>query len=560
MRIALAQINTSIGDLVANAAKIVDYAHRAARAGAELVVFPELSITGYPPQDLLTNPAFIADVETAASEIGSRVPPEIAVLVGAPLRNESGEGKRLFNAALLFEGGRLQGLARKTLLPTYDVYDEHRYFEPAAERACLRVRDMRLGVHLCEDLWNVNEDAGFRMYAHDPIDDLGDADVLINLSATPYSAGIATRRTEVAAAACRRLGKPLVMVNQVGASGELIFDGDSRVHAVDGRIVAAAPRFEESLLVFNSETSSAVDAPARDEIEDVHDALVLGIRDYVLKTPSLSRALIGLSGGIDSSVTCALAVAALGSDRVDGIALPSNYSHGDSVEDARSVADRLGIDFRVCSIQPAFDAFRGLMADLSSGEYPGVVEENLQARARAVTLMAVSNASDFLVLCAGNKSELAVGYTTLYGDMTGGLCVLGDVFKTRVYDLARYINRSREIIPRKIIEKAPSAELRPGQTDQDDLPPYGMLDEVLGAYIEERLNVDAIVERTGARRSLVEQILARVDRHEYKRRQAPPVLRVSRKAFGPDRRMPLINLWNRPQPGLPSHRLMSKAT
>ena len=549
MRLALCQINPTVGDLAGNVECILAGAHRAAEAGADLAVFPELCVVGYPPQDLLDRPDFIDEVEDAVAYLATHAPPGLGLLVGAPVRNPDGAGKRLYNAALLIEGGRVVDAAYKTLLPTYDVFDEYRYFEPCLDRRVVTFRGLRLGLHLCEDMWNNEEQAPYHLYATNPIDELAalGIDLFVNISASPFALGKPEERTLLIQESCREHGVPFVYVNQVGANTELIFDGDSRVHAADGTILWHAPLFEEAFHVWDTDDRAIPmngQAEAPEPIALIHDALVLGIRDYVTKTgPGVfEKALLGLSGGIDSAVTCALAVAALGPDRVVGITMPSKYSSSGSVSDSEALAANLGIAFHTITIRPAVDAFAEMLAPLFAGTTEGVAEENIQARARGVTLMAVSNKFGHLLLTTGNKSEMAVGYATLYGDMSGGLAVLSDVFKTQVYALARHINAraGRALIPENTITKPPSAELKPGQVDQDSLPPYDVLDRILLYYVEEHLGLEAIVRLTGYDRALVDRVLRMVDRNEYKRRQAAPGLRVSAKAFGVGRRLPIV--------------------
>jgi len=545
MRIALCQINPTVGDLEGNAEIILGAARRAAGAGAELAVFPELCIVGYPPMDLLDRPQFIDDAMDAVRYVASSAPAGLGMIVGAPVRNGASMGKRLHNAALLLEDGRIVASAAKALLPTYDVFDEYRHFEPGPARHLVHFRGVALGLHVCEDVWNNEEAPPYHLYGRNPVDELAElgAQLFVNISASPFAVGKEAARTKVVAATCREHGLPFVYVNQVGANTELIFDGDSRVHDAAGRVVARAKRFVDDMLVWDT-AAPVAPAPAPDAAAAalIHDALVLGIRDYMSKTGAFGKALLGLSGGIDSAVTCALAAEALGSERVVGVTMPSAYSSAGSVDDSRTLAENLGIEFQEISIRPAVDAFQAMLAPPFTGRAPDVTEENLQARARGVTLMALSNKFGYLLLTTGNKSEMAVGYATLYGDMNGGLAVLSDVFKTEVYDLANEINAraGREVIPRSTITKPPSAELRPGQTDQDSLPPYAVLDPILEAYVERHLDVRGVAEATGADPTLVERIARMVDRAEFKRRQAAPGLRVSTKAFGMGRRLPIV--------------------
>ena len=531
---------------------MLDAARRAADAGAELAVFPELALVGYPPQDLLDRPAFLADADAALDHVAADAPAGIGIVIGAPRRNPNPAGKRLVNAAVLLDGGRVADEVAKALLPTYDVFDEARYFAPAAEPArVVTFRGLRLGLHVCEDLWNNVDDEGggdapTRDYAANPIGALGalGVDLFVNVSASPFAAGKPAARRALVARAAREWNVPFVYVNAAGANTELVFDGDSQVQNALGEVVWRARDFETDLFVWDTADLAPRAAPLQDETASVHDALVLGVRDYVRKTgPAVfNTALIGLSGGIDSALTCALAVEALGAENVVGITLPSKYSSGGSVADSRALADALGIAFHEVSIRPAVDAFAAMLAPVLDGAPSGVTEENLQARARGVTLMAVSNAHGHLLLTTGNKSEMAVGYSTLYGDMSGGLAVLSDVFKTDVYRVARYVNAraGRVLIPESTLTKAPSAELRPDQTDQDSLPPYSVLDAVLRLYVERHASVDVIVAETGFDRALVARVAAMVDRNEYKRRQAAPGLRVSGKAFGAGRRLPVV--------------------
>ncbi len=576
LRIALCQINPTVGDLAGNAALVLGAARRAHDAGAELAVFPELALVGYPPQDLLDRPAFLDDADAALDYVARHAPDGLGIVIGAPRRNPARAGKRLVNAACLLDGGRVVAEVAKRLLPTYDVFDEARYFEPGAGPCeAVPFRGLRLGLHVCEDLWNntagddaldVRRDASGasgdgasgdgasagsmsgepRAYRDNPIDALGAGgiDLFVNVSASPFAAGKPAVRRALVAAAAREWGVPFVYVNQVGANTELVFDGDSQVQNARGEVVWRGHDFEPDFFVWDTGDAAPCAAPLQDDTAAVHDALVLGIRDYVAKTgPAVfNTALVGLSGGIDSALTCALAVEALGADRVVGITMPSKYSSAGSVSDARLLADALGIAFHEVSIRPAVDAFDVMLAPVLGGEPAGVTEENLQARARGVTLMAVSNAQGHLLLTTGNKSEAAVGYTTLYGDMAGGLAVLSDVFKTDVYRVARHVNAraGRAVIPDGTLTKPPSAELRPDQTDQDSLPPYDILDAVLRRYVERHASVASIVRETGLDEALVARVAGMVDRNEYKRRQAAPGLRVSGKAFGVGRRLPVV--------------------
>ncbi len=552
MKIALAQTNPTIGDLDGNRTLILEYARQAHDRGADLVVFPELSVTGYPPQDLLENPFFKKATQRTVERIATEVPADLGVLLGAPVPNPDQFGKPLYNAALLLENGQVQDRVAKTLLPTYDIFDEDRYFEPAEERRVIEWRGVRIGLHVCEDMWNVHHPQGFEgnnRYECDPVAELGarDPDLFINLSASPFSIGKHAIRDELIQHICRRHERPFLLCNQVGANTEIIYDGDSRIHAADGTQVACASSFEEDLLFWHTEAPVEPCQTERERIADLHDALVLGIRDYYEKTGIFDKALVGLSGGIDSAVTCALATTALGSDRVVGVTMPSEISSEGSITDSEALARNLGIEFKEIPIKPAVDAFDTMLADEFADTEPGTAEENIQSRARGVTLMALSNKFGHLLLSTGNKSEMAVGYVTLYGDTNGGVAVLSDVLKTRVYKLAHHINEraGTAIIPQNTIDKPPSAELREGQKDIDSLPPYETLDPILERYVEKKKELGTIVDETGIDESLVRDVLQLVDQNEYKRRQAPPGLRVTEKAFGMGRRIPIVMQWDR---------------
>ena len=549
MKIALAQINPTVGDLGGNRQKMVDYARRTQGEGAALVVFPELCLTGYPPQDLLERQFFIDAVQKAIEETARAMPPDLGVIFGAPTPNDGPIGKRVFNAALFYEGGRRLAEVRKRLLPTYDVFDEHRYFEPAAAQRVVGWRGLKIGLHICEDMWNSDQQAAHRLYDEHPVADLAaqGADFFVNISASPFAVGKHAHRDHLVQRICRQHGQPFILVNTVGANTEIVFDGDSRVHTADGTQVRCAASFEEDLVFWDTEAAPSTCEHARDDVADLHGALVLGIRDYFEKTGIFEKALVGLSGGIDSAVTCALAVEALGPNRVVGVTMPSKYSSEGSVTDSDRLAENLGIAFHQVSIRPAARAFDEMLAALFEGTAPGVAEENIQARARGVTLMALSNKFGYLLLSTGNKSEMAVGYSTLYGDMSGGLAVLSDVLKTDVYALARYMNEQAGAphIPQSTLDKVPSAELAPGQRDEDSLPPYAALDQILRRYVEEQKEWQTIVDETGLGADLVRKILGLVDRNEYKRRQAPPGLRVTEKAFGLGRRLPIVAHWSR---------------
>jgi NAD+ synthase (glutamine-hydrolysing) len=542
MRVALAQVDPTVGDLAGNRRLVEEAAAKARAAGAELVVLPELVLTGYPPLDLLERDGFVRDqlreldALTAASH-------EIAIVVGAvlPLPEGLARPKRLVNAAVLLAGGERRGVQAKTLLPTYDVFDENRYFQPADVRVPATLGHVRLGLHVCEDIW-----ADEIPYAVDPVGDLvhRGADLLVNVSGSPWHVGKPLFLRELIAGVARKHGVPCVFVNQVGGNDELVFHGGS--FAVDGRgrVRAALPLFEPGLEVVDL----ALDEPgiAPDAVEELRGTaqleagLVLGIRDYFRKQGLPPGVVIGLSGGIDSAVTAHLAALALGPDRVLGLAMPGPFSSPHSVSDAVALARSLGIELRQVDIRPIYEAYLAAFRQLfgARDDY-GLTQQNIQSRIRGAILMAVSNEERRLVLATGNKSELSVGYCTLYGDTVGGLAVLGDVYKRDVYALARHANRSGERIPHGSIEKPPSAELAAGQLDSDDLPPYEVLDAVLEQAIEGGLGAAGIRPPPGATPEVVRQIVSRLDRNEYKRRQAPLVLRCSPKAFGSGRRLPI---------------------
>jgi NAD+ synthetase len=542
VKIALAQVNPTVGDLTGNRGLVEEAAQRAAGLGAELVVLPELTLTGYPPLDLLERDGFVRDqlAELDALAPASR---EIAIALGAVLPVSSRGGKQLTNSAVLLQGGARSITQAKTLLPTYDVFDENRYFVPAEERGPLaQVGDQPLGLTVCEDAWVDEHD-----YALDPVGDLAraGAGLVLNLSASPFHAGKAAERRRLFADLAAKRHVPLVFVNQVGGNDELVFDGGSFVVDAEGRVRAHLPLFESALEVVDLET-----APAQrlEEIEDpgradqLASALALGIHDYFWKQQLPPGAVIGLSGGIDSAVTAWLATKALGPERVLGVAMPGPFSSEHSVADALALAKNLGIEVRTVDIRPVYEAYRGVFGQLfgDRDDY-GLAQQNIQSRIRGATLMAISNAEGRLVLATGNKSELSVGYCTLYGDTVGGLAVLGDVFKRDVYALARFANTEREQIPWNTIEKPPSAELAPDQLDSDDLPPYDVLDAVLDQAVERGLGAAGVKPPAGVSRETAAAVLRRVDRNEYKRRQSPLVLRVSPKAFGPGRRLPIVH-------------------
>ncbi|MCO5265615.1 MAG: NAD+ synthase [Lentimicrobium sp.] len=544
MKIALAQLNYLIGDFKGNASKIADSIKKAKDDGAELVVFAELALTGYPPRDFLEFDDFIQQSELFMKEIAAECV-GIAAIVGAPSRNLTGRGKPLFNSAWILYDGEVKHMVHKSLLPNYDVFDEYRYFESGNEYEVIHLNGKKLAVTICEDIWNVGDIPLYRQF---PLDQLvlQSPDFIINIAASPFHYHQALMRGEVLRENAAKYKLPIVYVNHVGAQTELIFDGGSVVCDAGGNIRTSLPLFSEAIaLVELNETfyntQPAPQAVIPETISDiglVHDALVTGIRDYFGKM-GFTKAILGLSGGIDSAVTMALAAEALGASQVRGILLPSEFSSDHSIQDARQLALNLGCPADLISIEEAYKAFQNSLQPFFAGLPFSLAEENLQARTRAVLLMAMSNKFGYILLNTSNKSEAAVGYGTLYGDMCGGLSVLGDVYKTDVYRLARYINRDKEIIPESSISKPPSAELRPDQKDSDSLPEYELLDRLLYQYIEKRKGPREL-EAMGFEKNLVSRVLRMINMNEWKRYQTPPILRISPKAFGMGRRMPIV--------------------
>ncbi|HRK31831.1 MAG TPA: NAD+ synthase [Tepidisphaeraceae bacterium] len=550
MKIAIAQINPTVGDLTGNTARHLDFIRRARNAGANLVVFPELSITGYPPKDLLLKPGFIDDNIAAVNAV-AREARDIEVIAGFADRNADPIGRPARNSVAVLKNGKITSTHYKTLLPTYDVFDESRYFEPgpiSSRNQLVQISNLKIGLSICEDLWNDERLITRRLYHQNPIADLdaAGAEVMINCSASPFVVDKHDFRLRLFSEQARKFNNPLIYANQVGGNDELVFDGNSCVFDQTGAVIAQAKDFEEDLLVVNLPPNAGVEpATTRPEkpratgLESIYRALVLGLRDYVRKC-NFKTAVLGLSGGIDSALVCALAVHAIGKDKVVGIAMPSRFSSDHSLNDARALATNLGIEFQTVPIASVHDAYESLLNPYFAGRPPDITEENLQARVRGAILMAFSNKFGHLLLTTANKSESAVGYSTLYGDMCGGLAVIQDVPKTTVWELSKWINgyHNREIIPQSSIEKVPSAELRPNQTDQDSLPPYEVLDEIIERYVEREMGAAAIVD-DGFNPALVSRVIRLIDRSEYKRRQAAPGLKVTSRAFGFGRRMPI---------------------
>jgi NAD+ synthase (glutamine-hydrolysing) len=542
MRIALAQLNPVVGDFDGNLAKIEKTLASLRAERPDLVVFPELFLTGYPPRDLLERAWFVEKAAVALGRLAdiSRAHPATGILAGTILKSGHGAGKGLSNAAVLVRNGDLVAARPKTLLPSYDVFDETRYFDPAERVDVVGFGGEALGISICEDAWADEALWPRKVYDSDPIEDLArlEATVLINIASSPFSVGKDEVRHGIFTGHAKRHGLPFVVVNQVGGNDELIFDGRSMVVGADGRLIAYLPAFEECVqLVDLARPGSEIPFAPDDPVASVHDALVLGLRDYVRKC-GFEKVVLGLSGGVDSAVGCAIAVAALGPTNVVGVTMPSPYSSAGSVEDSKALAANLGVKLETVPIEGVYSSYLTTLRPLFKETALGTAEENVQARVRGNILMALSNKFGYLVLSTGNKSELAVGYCTLYGDMSGGLSVISDVPKTMVYALARHVNRAKEIIPRATIEKAPSAELKPGQTDQDTLPPYEVLDPILDLYVEEGRSPKEIV-RAGFDRATVDWVVRAVNGSEYKRRQAAPGLKVTSKAFGMGRRMPI---------------------
>ena len=539
MKIALAQFNPTVGDFAGNSARILDFAAQAKSKGANLAVFSELCVCGYLPLDLLERPAFLERNRQEVACLAKKTP--LPILVGYAASSESATGKLAYNAAALLASGQIAFEQHKMLLPTYDVFDESRYFQPAARQSVYALDGTTLGVTICEDIWNDKTFWARQMYDRDPVAELvgQGASLIVNLSASPYTIDKRGVRLGMLRSLAQAHRCPVVYVNQVGGDDSLVFDGSSLAITADGRIAAQASSFAEDLVFFDTAAESGdVHPQPADEIECTLAALVSGTRDYVRKC-GFQKVLVGLSGGIDSAVVACIAAAAVGKENVTGVAMPGPYSSEGSIRDARAVAQNLGIHFQVLPIGEIFSSYRQALREPFAGLPEDIAEENLQARARGNLLMALSNKFGAMVLSTGNKSEMAVGYCTLYGDMAGGLAVISDVPKTMVYELARVINREREVVPRATMEKPPSAELRPNQTDQDSLPPYDVLDCILKAYVEEVRTPEEISRKFGFPLDLVRSIAIKVDRNEYKRKQAPPGLKITSRAFGFGRPFPI---------------------
>ncbi len=548
MKIALAQTNSTVGDLCGNAKRMLEFSRRAAESGANVVVFPELSLTGYPPRDLLEKESFLDQTEQHLARLaGDAAPLNVSIICGTVTRTGSSMGLPIYNSAAVLEGGRIAFRQHKMLLPTYDVFDEARYFEPAVKQSPLALGDAVYALTICEDIWNDKQYWERRRYSRDPVEELASAGarILISINASPYHMGKRAQRTEIFAATARHFRVPIVYVNQVGGDDQLLFDGSSFAMNPQGQIIASAASFEEDLVMMDTKKLTGErHENYSDECEAVYQALAMGTRDYIRKC-GFERVIIGLSGGIDSALTAAIAVDAVGKENVIGVGMPGPYSSEHSVTDARVLATNLGIRFELIPIKNQYGAFLNVLEPLfDASTQPigpvGVTEENLQSRLRGVTLMALSNKWGALVLTTGNKSELAVGYCTLYGDMCGGLAVISDVPKTLVYSLARVANKHHDnAIPENTFTKPPSAELRPDQKDTDSLPAYEVLDQILRLYIENNDAPQQIADALHLPLTLVRDIVNKVDRNEYKRQQAAPGLKVTTKAFGIGRRFPI---------------------
>jgi NAD+ synthase (glutamine-hydrolysing) len=542
VKVALAQIDPTVGDFEGNTRKILEFTRRAQYGGAELVLFPELAICGYPPADLLEKSSFVDRCGEALREIAHATAKDnIGVIAGYVTAAPPGAGKHVMNSAALVRHGRVEFVQSKMLLPFYDVFDEQRYFAPAQSQRVWPLDGHSAALTICEDAWNDKSFWETRLYSVDPVEELMKqrAESILNISASPWWRGKRALRREMLAAIARRHCVPVVMVNQIGGNDSLVFDGTSLVIGPDGEVIAQAKSFEEDLIFADLRAGTGDIRPITgDEDMAMLDALALGTRDYVHKC-GFSKVVVALSGGIDSALVVAIAARALGAENVTTIGMPSPYSSQGSIDDSRQLAENLGVRFELVRIDEIFAASNCALGPLFAGSRPDITEENLQSRIRGTLLMAFSNKFNALVLTTGNKSEMSTGYCTLYGDMVGALAVIGDVFKTRVYDLCRCVNAEREIIPQAIIAKAPSAELRPGQKDTDSLLPYEVLDPILEAYVEHYRTPEDIAASCGIDLETVRSVVKMVERSEYKRQQAAPVLKVTPKAFGMGRRFPI---------------------
>ncbi|MBS0624924.1 MAG: NAD+ synthase [Verrucomicrobia bacterium] len=543
MKIFAAQINSTIGDLTGNVRKILDAIHRAKQARADIVLFPELTISGYPPEDLLLDASFI-DAVQAQLEIIRPATAGLVAIVGLPRWNPRKKEKPLVNSAAVFKNGELIGYKDKELLPTYDVFDERRYFEPGKEPFLFEYLGRKIAVTICEDLWQHSGTVGYTHYSSDPVVQLQELrpDLLLNLSASPYYFERKDARVSVFAAAAKTLRCPVVLCNEVGGNDQLIFDGHSIYINEKGELIQIAKGFVEDDFLVDLDTNACPCAMPKDGIKDLYNALVLGVRDYFHKQ-GFSKAILGLSGGVDSALVACIAKEALGSENVMGLALPSRFSSPASYADAAHLAKNLNIELKKVEIDSIFQSYLDLLEPFFGGKPFDITEENMQARIRGMILMAFSNKLDYILLNTSNKSELAMGYSTLYGDLCGGFAVINDVTKLQIYHLCQYINRKGELIPEAILRRAPTAELRPNQTDQDTLPPYEELDPLVEDYIERRLPFEEIARKRGVPLEFVRTLARQMHRAEYKRRQAPIGIRVTEKAFTKGRNVPIVQKW-----------------
>ncbi|MBD2388652.1 NAD+ synthase [Cylindrospermum sp. FACHB-282] len=552
MKIAIAQLNPIIGDLPGNSQKILEMAIQAASKGARLLLTPELSLCGYPPRDLLLDPSFVEAMDITLQQLARDLPPNLAVLVGTVAQNLKAHitgGKTLFNSIALLEGGEVKQIFHKRLLPTYDVFDERRYFEPGSQANYFILDKINIGITICEDLWNDEEFWGKRSYPVNPIAELAvlGVDLIVNLSASPYTVSKQRFREIILRHSALRFLQPVIYANQVGGNDDLIFDGHSFALNRQGEMMCCARGFETDLVIVEFDEVQrdlqlgSVAPVYESENEEIWHALVLGVRDYARKC-RFSQVVLGLSGGVDSALVAAIASDALGKENVLGVLMPSPYSSQHSISDALALAENLGIKTNILPIGELMQSFDHTLVELFAGTEFGIAEENLQSRIRGNLLMAIANKFGYLLLSTGNKSEMAVGYCTLYGDMNGGLAVIADVPKTRVYSLCHWLNRHGEIIPENILTKAPSAELKPGQIDQDSLPPYEILDDILQRLIHNHQSAAQIVA-SGHDAAIVDRVIQMVSRAEFKRRQAPPGLKITDRAFGTGWRMPIASNW-----------------
>ncbi len=538
MKIALCQLNYTIADFVGNTTLIIEALKKAEQNACDLAVFSELSICGYPPDDILDYEHFIKNCKKAVDSI-LPFTQQTAVIIGCPTPNPQSSGRALFNSALLLHEGKIISTRHKTLLPTYDIFDEARYFEPNSSFDCIELKGQKIALTICEDLWDETE---FLNYKHHPLQELlkQKPDFIINIAASPFNQYKKEQRLKILKDQCQKAQLPLIYVNQVGAHTDVIFDGDSKVLNKNGDVVLSLKSFETDFQCIDIDSFPAViQSETKDNIALIHEALIFGIRNYFQKM-GFTKAILGSSGGIDSAVVQALMSEAIGGDKVMAMMMPSEYSSEGSVSDAVQLSKNLNNPYEVVKISAIFEAFQSGLKTQFEGTQFNLAEENMQARTRAVLLMAMSNKHNYILVNTSNKSEMAVGYTTLYGDMCGSLSIIGDLYKTEVYQLAHYINREQEIIPNEIIFKAPSAELRPNQKDSDSLPEYDLLDKILYEYIENRESAETIISK-GYDTDTVKRIVKLVNNNEFKRFQAPPILRISSKAFGRGRRIPLVS-------------------